>query len=155
MSGRSLSAGSLVLTQPIERQEECLGACQDQEPCKQDKPFLCWQEGPSASSISWLRISPTLICSRSWQSETLHSQFFVGALLPDVLVCFGCRRPWPSDEDISQPIALWKGIAMWHHAVGMFLFALTAHGNGKIQPESSESLKVAALLPPGTEWIFL
>lgn len=36
--GRALSAGSLVLTLPTEK---CLGACQDQEPRREDKLFLC------------------------------------------------------------------------------------------------------------------
>lgn len=77
----------------------------------------------------------------------LHSQFFVVASLHSVHVFFGCRRPWPSHEDFSQPIALWQTKPL--HDIMLLgcpcLLTLTAHGNGKIQPVNSESLEIPAL----------
>lgn len=78
---------------------------------------------------------------------TFHSQFFVVASLPGAHVCFGCRRPWPSHEDISQPIALWQTKSLCDiMLLGCpCLLTLTAHGNEKIQPVNSESLEISAL----------
>lgn len=77
----------------------------------------------------------------------LHSQFFVVASLPSAHVCFGCRRPWPLHEDISQPIALWQTKSLCDiMLLGCpCLLTLAAHGNEKIQPVNSGSLEIPAL----------
>lgn len=51
MPGRVLSEGSLVLTQPTESQEAVWVHVRTGT-CRQDKPFLCWQEGADIMPVA-------------------------------------------------------------------------------------------------------
>ena len=82
----------------------CLGACQDQEPCGEDK-LLCRQEGASASSISWLRIPLALICSRSWQPEACSAASSLWLPRSPELTCaLGVGGPGPNTETFHSQL---------------------------------------------------
>lgn len=97
----------------------------------------CWHY---ASSISWLRIFPALICSRSWQPEPCSKPVPCGCLTPPC----------------SRLLWVWEALALLTRGQTKSLrditllgcpclLTVTAHGNGKIQPVNSESLEIPVL----------
>lgn len=83
----------------------CLGACQDQEPHREDKLFLCKQDGASASSISWLRIPLTPICSRSWQPEPRSAASSLWLPQSPMLTCaLGVGGPGPHSRTFHSQL---------------------------------------------------
>lgn len=131
----------------------CLGACQDQEPCSEDKLYLCWQEGVSASSISWLSIPQ--ICSRSWQPipcSAASSPWLPHSL---VLTCvLGVGGPGPHMR--TSHSKLWKTKLLYDTMpLGCpCLFSPNSTQKRETQSENSESPEVAVLLPSGIVCLF-